>query len=132
VYRSVAIVDRSEYPTLVYDIDQLNPMNGLVGVAFIALNHPYSRYSASAKNCTGGLSVTLQRSDLTLQWLCLTTKQLDQRLSSHGDDMRTVCPWSRTVHGSSKDPFAQLITFVLKQINTGRWTANYNRTIHGL
>jgi hypothetical protein len=32
------------------------PMNGLVGVAFIASNHPYSRYGASARNCTGGLS----------------------------------------------------------------------------
>jgi hypothetical protein len=27
-------------------------MNGLVVVAFIALNHPYSRWGASARNCT--------------------------------------------------------------------------------
>jgi hypothetical protein len=27
-------------------------VNGLVGVAFIALNHPYSRYGASVKICT--------------------------------------------------------------------------------
>jgi hypothetical protein len=53
MYRSVALVDRSEYPTLVYEIDQLISMNGLVGVAFIALNHPCSRWGASAINCTG-------------------------------------------------------------------------------
>jgi hypothetical protein len=28
----------------------MNHVNGLVGVAFIALNHPYSRYGVSAKN----------------------------------------------------------------------------------
>jgi hypothetical protein len=39
MYRSVALVDRSEYPTLVYEMDQLISMNGLDGVAFIALNH---------------------------------------------------------------------------------------------
>jgi hypothetical protein len=31
-------------------------VNGLVGVAFIALNHPYSRWDASARNCSGGRS----------------------------------------------------------------------------
>jgi hypothetical protein len=28
----------------------------MVGVDFIALNHPYSRYDTSAKICTGGQS----------------------------------------------------------------------------
>jgi hypothetical protein len=56
VYRSVALVDRSEYPTLVYKMDQWMLVNGLVGVAFIALNHPYSRRGASARNWTGGRS----------------------------------------------------------------------------
>jgi hypothetical protein len=56
VYTSVALVDRSEYPTLVYEIDQSIPVNGLVGVTFIVLNHPYSRWGASARNCTGGRS----------------------------------------------------------------------------
>ena len=56
MYRSVALVDRSEYPTLVCEMDQLMLVNGLVGVAFIALNHPYSRRGASARNCTGGRS----------------------------------------------------------------------------
>jgi hypothetical protein len=36
-------------------------MNGLVGVAFIALNHPYSRCGASARNCTGGRSAARAR-----------------------------------------------------------------------
>jgi hypothetical protein len=31
-------------------------VNGLVGVAFIALNHPYSCWGASAKKCIGGRS----------------------------------------------------------------------------
>jgi hypothetical protein len=52
VYKNVALVDRSEYPTLVYEMGQSIPVNGLVGVAFIALNHPYSRWGASARNCT--------------------------------------------------------------------------------
>jgi hypothetical protein len=34
VYRSVVIVDRSEYPTLVYEMDQLMEV---VGVAWICL-----------------------------------------------------------------------------------------------
>jgi hypothetical protein len=53
MYRSVALVDRSEYPTLVYEMDQLIFMNGLVGVAFIALNHPCSHWGASDINFTG-------------------------------------------------------------------------------
>jgi hypothetical protein len=48
VYRSVALVDRSEYPTLVYNMDQSINVNGLVGVPFIASNHPYSRYALLA------------------------------------------------------------------------------------
>jgi hypothetical protein len=35
----------------------MNTMNELVGVAFIALNHPYSRCGASARNCTSERSV---------------------------------------------------------------------------
>ena len=54
MYRSVALVHRSEYPTLVCEMDQLMLVNGLVGVAFIAFNHPYSRWGASARNCTSG------------------------------------------------------------------------------
>jgi hypothetical protein len=61
VYRSVVLVDRSEYPTLVYEMDQLILVNGLVGVAFIALNHPYSRWGASARNYTGGRSTARAR-----------------------------------------------------------------------
>jgi hypothetical protein len=61
MYRSVALVDRSEYPTLVYEMDQLISMNGLDGVAFIALNHPCSRWVTSARNCTGGQSVARAR-----------------------------------------------------------------------
>jgi hypothetical protein len=61
VYRSVALVDRSEYPTLVYEMDQRILVNGLVGVAFIALNHPYSRWGVSARNCTGGRSAARTR-----------------------------------------------------------------------
>jgi hypothetical protein len=61
VHRSVALVDRSEYPTLVYEMDQWILLNGLVGVAFIALNHPYSRWGASARNCTGGRSAARAR-----------------------------------------------------------------------
>jgi hypothetical protein len=61
VYRSVALVDRREYPTLVYEMDQSMLVNGLVGVAFIALNHPYSRWGASARKCTGGRSAVRAR-----------------------------------------------------------------------
>jgi hypothetical protein len=61
VYRSVALVDRSGYPTLVYEMDQSNLVNGLVGVAFIALNHPYSCWGASARNCTGERSAARAR-----------------------------------------------------------------------
>jgi hypothetical protein len=139
VYRSVSLVDRSEYPTLVYDMDQWIFLNGLVGVDFIALNHPYSRYGASAKICTSGRSrlgpkrsATLQWSDLTLQWLSLTTQWLDQRLSSLGDDSQTVYPWFRTVRASSKNPSSQLITFGLKQINKDTRSTNYSRTVHDL
>jgi hypothetical protein len=39
----------------------MNGMNGLVGVAFIALNHTYSRWGASARNCTGGRSAARAR-----------------------------------------------------------------------
>jgi hypothetical protein len=63
VYIIVSLVDRSEYPTLV---------NGLVGVAFIALNHPYSRCGASARTALADgprqgprRSSTFQRSVLT-------------------------------------------------------------------
>jgi hypothetical protein len=31
VYRSVALVDRSEYPTLVYEMDQWIHLNGWLG-----------------------------------------------------------------------------------------------------
>jgi hypothetical protein len=41
----------------------MNPMNGLVGVAFIALNHPYSRCGASDRNCTGGRSAARAQMD---------------------------------------------------------------------
>jgi hypothetical protein len=47
VYRSAALVDRSEYPTPVYDMDQSINENGLVGVPFIASNHPYNCYALS-------------------------------------------------------------------------------------
>jgi hypothetical protein len=84
VYRSVALLDRSEYPTLVYDMDQINYMNGLVGVAFIALNHPYSRWGASARTALvdgprlrPGRSATLQRPILTSQQIRLTDQRLD-------------------------------------------------------
>jgi hypothetical protein len=40
LYRSVALIDMSEYPTLMYDMNQWNYVNGLVGVVFIALNLP--------------------------------------------------------------------------------------------
>jgi hypothetical protein len=36
-------------------------VNGLVGVAFIALNHPYSRWGASARKYTGGRSTARAR-----------------------------------------------------------------------
>jgi hypothetical protein len=95
-------------------------------VAFIALNHPYSRYGGSAKSALAdgprlepGRSTTLQRSDLTLQRLCLTTQRVHQRLSSLSDDSRTVCPRSWTVRASSKNLFAQFVTIGLKQINKG-------------
>jgi hypothetical protein len=61
----------------------MNFMNGLVGVAFIALNHTYMAHlpkSALADGLWLGLawSATLQWSDLSLQWLCLTNQRLDQ------------------------------------------------------
>jgi hypothetical protein len=40
-------------------------------------------------------------------------------MSSLGDDMQMACPWSRMVRASPKNPFAQLVTFELKQIYTG-------------
>jgi hypothetical protein len=61
VYRRVALVDRSEYPTLVYEMDQSMLVNGLFGVAFIALNHPYCRWGASARKCTSGRSAARAR-----------------------------------------------------------------------
>jgi hypothetical protein len=36
-------------------------VNGLVGVAFIALNHPYSRWGASARKCTSRRSAARAR-----------------------------------------------------------------------
>jgi hypothetical protein len=36
-------------------------VNGLVGVAFIALNHPYSCWGVSTRNCTGGRSAARAR-----------------------------------------------------------------------
>jgi hypothetical protein len=39
----------------------MNSLNGLVGVDFIALNHPYSGYGASTKICTSGQSVARAR-----------------------------------------------------------------------
>jgi hypothetical protein len=103
VYRSVALVDRSEYPTLVYDMDQMNYMNGLVGVAFIVLNHPYSRWGASSRNCTAdGLRLGPGRS-ATLQWSILTSQRIhltDQRLSA------SVTPCKRTALGPGRSTLA--------------------------
>jgi hypothetical protein len=107
----------------------MNHVNGLVGVAFITLNHTYSCYGASAKIYTGGRLTTFQRSDLTLQRLCLANQRLDQRLSSLGDDSQMVCPWSRMVRANSKNPLAQLVTLGLNQINMGRRSVNYSRTV---
>jgi hypothetical protein len=61
VYRNVALVDRSEYPSLVYNMDQWINLNGLVGVPFIASNHPYSRYAMSACSTHGRRSVAWAR-----------------------------------------------------------------------
>jgi hypothetical protein len=46
-----------------------------------------------------------------------------------GDIMRTVCPWSRTVHVSSKNPYAQLVTFGLNQFFMCGRFVNYRRTV---
>jgi hypothetical protein len=92
VYRSVLLVDRSEYPTLVYDMDLWIHVNGMgwVGVPFIASNHPYSRYALSS--CSTHLRTVHdlspdglwppQRSVLTSQCIRLPDQRLDQRLST--------------------------------------------------
>jgi hypothetical protein len=136
VYRSVALVDRSEYPTLVYEMDQWIHVNGLVGVAFIALNHPYIRGGASARNCTSGRSGLGPGRSATLQRLILTssTDTSDRSTARStaiclGDTMRTVRPWSRMVHTSSIIPLAQLVTFGLNQVFTCRRSMNYSRTV---
>jgi hypothetical protein len=129
VYRSVALVDRSEYPTLVYEMDQWMLVNGLVGVAFIALNHPYSRWGASARKCIGGRSVTLQRSILTspTDTPDISTARSMAICLSH--TTRMVRPWSRTVRTSSIIPFSQLVTFGLNQVFTCGRSMNYSRTV---
>jgi hypothetical protein len=118
----------------------MNTMNRLVGVAFIAVNHPYSRCGASTRNCTGGWSATLQRSILTSERIRLTDQWLDQWLSFLGDDTRTVlkgkcalgpflsilvikckhkclnvnqCPWLNKVQIFNKGMFLSLSTLVL-------------------
>jgi hypothetical protein len=80
-------------------------VNGLVGVAFIALNHSYSRYARQF--------ATLQHFDLTSQRLCLTIQWLDKWLSP------LVTTFRQSAHGrsmrASKNPFAQLVTFGLQR-----------------
>jgi hypothetical protein len=104
-------------------------VNGLVGVAFIALNHPYSRWGASARICTGGQSATLQRSILTS-----STDTYDRSTAiCLGDTMRTVHPWSRTVRASFIIPSAQLVTFRLfGSALTGRPAPEAGRSALGL
>jgi hypothetical protein len=111
-----------------------------VGVVFIALNHPYSRWGASARNGTGGRSAarartvrdpptvdsdifndTSDRSTVRSTAICL------------GDTMRTVRPWSQTVRASSIIPFAQLVTFRLfDSAPTGRSAPEAGRSALGL
>jgi hypothetical protein len=106
VYRSVVLVDRSEYPILVYEMDQWILVNGLVGVAFIALNHPYSHWGVSARNCTSGRSATLQRSILTSSTDMPDRSTTRSTAICLGDTMRTV-------RASSIIPLGQLVTFGL-------------------
>jgi hypothetical protein len=108
-------------------------------VAFIALNHPHSRWGASARNCIGGWSAARARRSVTLQRSILTSStDTPDRLMTRsmticlGDTLRTVCPWSRRVRASSKIPFVQLVTFGLNQVFTCRRSMNYSRTVHGL
>jgi hypothetical protein len=111
------------------------PVNGLVGVAFIALNHPYSRWAhlleialADGPRLGPGRSMTLQR-------LILTSSTDTSNRSTAiclSDTTRTVRPWSRTVRTSSKIPFAQLVTFGLNQVFTCGLSVNYSRTVHAL
>jgi hypothetical protein len=109
VYRSVALVDRSEYPTLVYDRSM---KKWLVGVAFIALNHQYSRCGASAKNCTGGSSATRASNGRFwhIQWICMT----DQRLSA------SMTPCRRSALGPERSVPA--LKFLLLNLSPLGWT----------
>jgi hypothetical protein len=111
-------------------------LNGLVGVAFIALNHPYSRWGASARNCTSGRSAARARTVCNPPTADLTssTDTSDRSMARStaiclGDTMRTVRPWSWTAGVSSIIPLAQLVTFGLNQVFTCGWSVNYSRTV---
>jgi hypothetical protein len=111
-------------------------VNGLVGVAFIALNHPYSRWAhlpeialADGPRLGPGRSATLQRTILTSSTDTSDRSTARSTAICLGDTMRTVRPWSRTVLASSIIPFAQLVTFGLNQVFTCGWSMNYSWTV---
>jgi hypothetical protein len=110
----------------------MNTMNGLVGVVFIALKHHIAVVAHLPETALANDPRLGPGRSVTLQWPVLTSQRIrstDQRLSFLGNDMRTVCPWSRTVHASSKNPFAQLVTFELNQIFICERSENYSRTV---
>jgi hypothetical protein len=126
VYRSVALVDRSEYPTLVYDMDQWILVNGLVGVPFIASNDPYSCYALSACSAHGrmvhGLSLdgpwSSHWSVLTYQRTRLTNQRLDQWLSA------SVTSRGRSALGPGRS--APALKFLLLNLSPSGWTKSSN------
>jgi hypothetical protein len=121
-FDGVALVDKSEYPTLVYGMDQWNQCEWAGWVPFIASNHPYSHYAMSScsmhKRTVYGLSLNgswpSQKYVLTSLQICLTDQRLDQRLSA------SVTPhwWSALGLGRS----ALALKFLLLNLSPSGWT----------
>jgi hypothetical protein len=133
VYRSVDLVDRSEYPTLVMIYGSVKQCEWAGWVPFIASNHPYSLCQvclfcalADGPRLEPGQSATLSTigSDISMDTLDIPMARSTTICLS--DITQMVYPWSWTVRTSSKNPFAQLVTFELKQINTGGQSTNYS------
>jgi hypothetical protein len=110
----------------------MNELNGLVGVAFIALNHPCSRYTLSACSAHGRTFHDLSTVDFDVSTDTLDRPTTRSTVICLGDNTWTVHPWPRTVRTNSTIPFAQLVMFGLNQVFTCERYMNYRRTIHDL
>jgi hypothetical protein len=117
----------------------MNSMNGLVGVAFIALNHPYSRWAHLPETAPVDGPRPSNGRFWHLQRIRLTDQRLDQWLSA------SVTPHGRSTLGLGRS--APALKFLLLNLSPSGWTrsshadspwiiagrsALYSRTVSGL